>query len=78
MSIEEILKRLFGRIAPVGETNEDNRRYENIENYYEALNFIIKELKYVSKYKDRNEYSMQKIGKECLNILQQLKIDIDE
>lgn len=69
MEIEEILKRLFGRIEPWGETNEDNKRFENIENYKVALEFIINELSSASKFKDRPEYSMQKIGKECFNIL---------
>ena len=69
MEIEEILERLFGKIKPVGETNEDNKRYENIENYKKALNFIFSSLEKASLYADRKEYSMQKIGKECKEFL---------
>ena len=41
MSISDILKKLLGEIEPVGETNEDNKRFNNIQNYYEALSFIL-------------------------------------
>ena len=69
MSVEEILEKLLGKIEPVGETNEDNKRYENIENYKKALNFIFGRLEKASLYADRKEYSMQKIGKECKEFL---------
>lgn len=69
MSIEEILEKLLGNIEPVGETNEDDKRYENIENYKKALNFVFSRLEKASLYADRKEYSMQKIGKECNEFL---------
>ena len=69
MSVEEILEKLLGKIKPVGETNEDNNRYENIENYKKACNFIFSRLEEASLYADRKEYSMQKIGKECNEFL---------
>ena len=78
MSVSEILGKLFGKITPVGETNEDNIRYENIQNYYEALCYIISSLRIASNYKDRHEYSMQKIGKECYNILREFDLEDKE
>lgn len=75
LSVSEIINRLFGEIYPVGETNEDNKRYENIQNYYEALSHIIACLRIASNYKDRPEYSMQKIGKECYDILKEFDLE---
>lgn len=75
MSITDIFNKLCGKIIPIGETNEDNIRYENIENYYELLCHIISLLKIASEYKDRQEYSMQKIGKECYEILKELGLE---
>lgn len=72
MSITEIFNKLCGNITPVGETNEDNKRYENIQNYYELLCYIISSLEIASEYKYRQEYSMQKIGKECDEILKEI------
>ena len=75
LSISEIVNRLFGDIFPVGETNEDNIRYENIHNYYEALSYIISCLRIASNYKDRSEHSMQKIGKQCYDILREFDLE---
>ena len=78
MSLEEILKKLCGKIEPVGETNEDERRFKNIQNYYEILCFTVTQLTFASKYKDRKEYSMQKIGKECFEILEEFGLESED
>lgn len=78
MSISDILGKLLGEIQPIGETNEDNKRYENIQNYYEALSYIISCLSIASQNKDRQEYSMQKIGKECYDILKEYGLEGDK
>lgn len=69
MSISQILERLFGKIYPVGETYEDTKRYDNIQNYYEALSFIISKLQDASEFKDDNRASCSDIGQECFDIL---------
>lgn len=74
MSISQILKKLFGEIIPVGETNEDNKRFNNIENYYEALSFIISELQNCADIKS-NHYSVNKISKECKDILKEYGLE---
>lgn len=69
LEIDEILMRVLGEIEPWGETNIDTLRFKNVENYKVALEFIINKLSRASKFKDRREYSIQKIGKECFDIL---------
>ena len=69
MEIEEIIRNLFGYINPVGETVEDNRRYEKLYNYRKAIDYIIEELVECARYKYDKRYSMQRIGKEAYDIL---------
>ena len=78
MSISEILKKLLGEIEPYGDTTIDGKRYFNIQNYYEALCFIIAKLKASAKLENRNEYSIKKIARECKDILQEFGIDKEE
>lgn len=78
MSITEIINKLCGKIIPVGETNEDDVRFENIQNYYEILSHTISILRIASQYKDRQEYSMQKIGKECYDILKEYGLEVED
>ena len=75
MNIIEILRKLLGEIEPYGDTNIDKERYENIQNYYEVLSFIISKLRESAKLKDRQEYSINKIANECYDILKEYGIE---
>lgn len=72
MEIKEILERLLGKIEPVGETNEDNKRFENLDRYREVLNFIIDRLLICANYKNDNRYSVNRIGEEAFEILKDI------
>ena len=74
LSISQILEKLFGKIYPVGETNEDNKRYENIQNYYEALSFIIASLREASEFRKSPASSISDIGQECYDILREFDL----
>ena len=78
MSISEILKKLLGEIEPYGDTTIDGKRYFNIQNYYEALCFIVAKLKASAKLENRNEYSIKKIARECKDILQEFGISEED
>lgn len=69
MSAEEIIKKLFGEIRPVGETNTDNERYNNLSNYEQVLILVTNELINCAEDKDDVRYSVNKIGKRAFNIL---------
>ena len=75
MSVTNILYKLFGEIEPYGNETIDKERYQNIQKYYEALCFIVSKLEKASKLKDRPELSIQKIAKECNNILVEFGIE---
>ena len=78
MSISEIFKKLLGEIEPYGDTTIDGKRYLNIQNYYEALCFIVAKLKASAKLENRNEYSITKIARECKDILQEFGISEED
>lgn len=77
MEIEEILEKLMGNIAPVCETNEDNSRFNNLEIYKNALNYIVEELIECAKWKGDHRYSADRIGKEAFDILSSAFEDIE-
>lgn len=76
MDIQEILEKLFGNLAPVCETKEDDRRYENLEIYKEATKFFIDELIESAKWKNDNRYSAKRIGKETYDFLESILEDL--
>lgn len=69
MSEEEIINRLFGDIQPLYETYEDDKRFDNLNNYGKILDFIIDELVECAKYKNDNSYSANRIGEKAFNLL---------
>lgn len=63
MNIYEIVKKLVGEIEPVGETNEDNRRFENLKVMTELVDRLIYDIDSVIPSKRKTEYSMNRAGK---------------
>lgn len=78
MSISEILYKLLGEIEPYGDTRIDEERYNNLQNYYEALMYIVSRIKTSANLKDRKEFSINKIAKESNEILEELKELLEE
>ena len=74
MSISQILYKLLGEIEPYGDTTIDDKRYDNIQNYYEALSFIIAKLQESAKLINRPEASINAIAEECEDILKEYGI----
>ena len=70
MDEKEIITKLLGKIEPMGETYEDNQRYDNLSSYDVILSFLISELAECIKYKDDNRYSVNRIGEKAYEILQ--------
>jgi len=67
------IKKLIGNIEPYGDTNIDEERLNNIDNHIVITNNLIKDLIVVARYKDRPEYSINKIGNKAYNTLCELK-----
>lgn len=62
MDIYEIVRKLVGDIEPIGETNSDNFRFENLKVMTKLVNKLIADISYVAENKNRQEYSVQRAG----------------
>ena len=63
MDIHEIVKKLVGRIDPVGETNEDDQRFVNLKVLTALVDKLLADIDNVAMEKDRHEYSRSRAGK---------------
>lgn len=60
-TVVEIVENLIGKINPVGETNEDEIRFENLKLMCDLTNSLISKIGNVSyENKDRQEHSIKK------------------
>lgn len=79
MGHEEIIKKLIGPINPIGETNEDKKRLENLRIMCDLVQTLIIDINYVSTYRSKKEYSMQLAGVYADSFLKsQSKFLLDE
>lgn len=69
IDIYAVTKKLIGSIEPVGETNTDEKRLENIKQHIDLVSALLHDLQCVRHNKDRDEHSMKQIGKEADDFL---------
>ena len=72
MEYYSIITKLIGPVDPVGETNADNARFENLRNLIELTDTLIGDIQRVSTSKDRPEHSMSRAGKMAGGFLSDL------
>lgn len=77
MSIHEIVVKLIGPTCPIGETNEDNARYENLKVMTHLVGKLLFDIDMVSKYKSCPEFSKSRAGKMAQGFLKDVK-EVDE
>jgi hypothetical protein len=78
MEYYEIIKKLIGPCAPVGETNEDKRRLEALRETICLVDLLVADIKEAASSKNRREDSMKKIGKEAQEFLDELRESLEE
>ena len=64
--ISDIVMKLIGEVEPVGETNADNRRYDNLLLLLNTVDILLDEIQFVMPYSEYVEYSMKRAGKEAV------------
>ena len=72
MTIAEVVRKLIGEINPVGSSEVDKIRLENLQKLTILIDELICDVAYVKRYKDNSEFSVNKIGNfadEYLNLL---------
>lgn len=69
-TVEEVVTKLVGRIKPVGESNEDEKRFENLVLMCELVDRLVTKIDEVAyDNKDRYEASMKKAGLYAQNFM---------
>jgi len=70
MDHKEIVMRLVGPIDPIGETNTDNARFENLKVLCELVDDLVSAIDGVAyKHKDSYEYSRKRAADYASNFM---------
>lgn len=77
-TIMEVISCLVGYTEPYGDSHIDEVRYENQEKIIDLVMNGVEDLINNSKYKNRAEYSMNKIETRAYEALQELQQMIDD
>lgn len=78
MTLYDIVKKLAGPIDPVGETNADTKRLENLKATIDLVDRLVFDIAESAKSKDRQESSMEKIGRKAYEFLSLLKEGLED
>lgn len=72
MDIHEIVLKLVGEIRPVGDTYEDEDRFDNLKVMTELVSRLVSDIDEVASNKDSTQFSVSRAGKyadKCLTDL---------
>jgi hypothetical protein len=76
MTSSDVVKKLIGSIEPIGKTEVDEKRLENLKAMTEMLDALLGEVMNVARFnKDRVEYSMNQCGKHAHSFLRSIGIE---
>lgn len=71
--ITKIIDALNGKINPVGETNADNDRYENLKNLEGIIDWLLDDIQLLIPNKNSYEYSVKRAGNEAVEYLNEIR-----
>lgn len=74
MTNYDVVKKLIGHIMPIGETNEDNRRFENLKATAELAQLLIEDIDRAAKISHKQEFSIKRSEEFANRILDELGI----
>jgi hypothetical protein len=78
VNLKEIITKLTGNIYPVGSESEDEKRLDNFNERAELALWLVSDISYIRRYSGRTEYSVKKIGKQAVDIIDRIKEIIEE
>lgn len=77
-TISDIVEELVGNFEPIGETNYDEKCYENIQTMDLVITDLLDDIQLMIPYKDRYEESMKVIGEYAVDFVKGLKLKAEE
>ena len=69
--LADIIMELIGEIEPVGETNTDDKRFDNLLRLQNTVDILLDEIYYVTPYIGKYAYSMHRSGKQAVSWMQE-------
>lgn len=76
MEIVDVVRKLIGAIEPVGETQTDNKRFENLRAMTALVDELLNDLNDVSGCKICHEHSKKKAGEFAHGFLKNIGEDL--
>ena len=74
MEIYDVVTKLIGPVKPVGETNADNERFENLSNMCDLVDKLLTDIDDVGMQQDRHEFSRKRAGEYASKFLTRIGI----
>ena len=72
MDIYDVVTKLIGPIMPIGETNTDEKRFENLQEMVSLVNELLDDIHSVTVHKTRGEWSMKHAGEYADKTLKEI------
>lgn len=72
MNPNEIVNRIIGKTVPIGETNADEVRFENLKAKCELVECLVRELDELSKLSSSHEFSVKRAGQYAADCLSEI------
>ena len=65
LTTREIVDQLIGKVSPTGETTEDTRRYDNLEELIQLTDSLLETIESVAECRFKQEHSMKVLGEKA-------------
>ena len=78
LAVHEVVRALIGKIKPVGKTETDGIRLDNLEQMIATVDILLDDILEVATLSDKPEYSVSRAGKRAEDYLSMLYDTIKE
>lgn len=78
LTVQQIVQRLIGPISPVGETNEDTRRFANLVSMINLVDRLTFDIGQVCNEPGTNMASIKQAANRARQFLRDLRASLDE
>jgi len=75
MTNYDVVKKLIGAIDPIGETNTDKVRLENLKEMTILVDFLLADIYYLQRYEDSPQYSLKQAGEFASKFIRNLDME---
>ena len=72
-TIVEVVEKLIGYVNPVGDSNEDSERFENLKELCYVVDMLLGKISYVGLKKTSVQHSVKKAADYANKFLQEVK-----